>query len=259
MFLPPTSVSWPGKTDHVFSWNATYFPTPTFGDSFNHRLASVVIESLYQVQPTKRIDYLLGLGAVSEVIFPHYNDFGSYIPFMETADNYKIFIHNNITRTKNLVLQKSKYPSIDIYKNLSFIPHFFVPKNIVYIYGESKELPAVVTAEDELLTAYLVEPLQSIKHPSKIPQLQSKINSIYIFPKKQELTKRSLVYWNQDWPWPEINIHPNTLLYRLMRFKETIDEKLAKNTIKKIDKKLWHAAKRVAEADTYKLQKKLVT
>jgi len=147
-FLPPYFISWPGPTNFSYTWNFGFYSKPTFLEGLHPALAKATIEQLYSPNSIPQLGKLLGLANVKMIIYPHYQPFGSYHNFIPGETNYQKIIDHNLGQQKGLELIKTDFQTVDIYENRDFLPHFYIPSQIIYTNANENILPEIVSSTD---------------------------------------------------------------------------------------------------------------
>jgi len=147
-FLPPYFVSWPGFSNLSYTWNFGYYAKPTFLENIHPPLAKAIITELYSPKASPLLSKLLGLANLKFLLFPHYENFGSNYNFIPGETDYKKIIDNNLKTQPDIKLLETNFQTVDIYENKDFLPHFYIPKKIVYTNGDETALAKIITHPD---------------------------------------------------------------------------------------------------------------
>lgn len=139
------------------------------------------------------------------------------------------------------------------------LPKIYIPKRVVYSTGKIQDLPSIVDSEDkdsgdEIRGAYFLDVYKSDVNKFANSDILSQSDSVVIFPRK--LTTKmdpNTFIWNIGWSWPDINVNPKSLEYKLVIFQERIDLISLFDNMKKLDLLAWNSAKRAEEIRKYSL------
>lgn len=166
---------------------------------------------------------------------------------------------SSLNKKVDIVLKK-EWDKIFLFENNNFLPHFYIPQDIVYSSGE-KSLFDIVGLGDYSLRSgvYLKnEKIETKNEKEKIKnkEVLKRANRLFIkaeleniigmdYFKKKEEFKNSM-------PFPYVKHKPGSLGWKMAKLKEEYGEwKLRKKPEKLLDKKLFYAGKRISELNRW--------
>jgi len=198
---------------------------------------------------------------------------------------------NNFVRAKldsSLFLDKfltGKYASAYEIKDDYFLPHFYIPKNIIYSPNDIEALPEIVGLPGyQIRSAIYLEPeidrntIEINRNKVETDKNMSASETKYAAsPRNKEILEGAdevvvegklenqvdekyfdkLENYKNSVPFPYVRWEPGSWEWKLARLKEKYEEwKVRKNPEKLIDKKLFYAGKRISEAGKFQINSK---
>jgi hypothetical protein len=147
-FLPPAFLSWPGDTDHGFSWNTSAFPSDSFMEYPDHALAKLVADDLFGISATTGLSKLMGLANVKTIIFPQYDYFESYTSYIQKLVNYAPRVKHNWEKQSGFTQVEYIKPDILVFDNTDNLPRIYVPEFLHHVGGDGTAIRDAVTFSD---------------------------------------------------------------------------------------------------------------
>lgn len=132
-----------------------------------------------------------------------------------------------------------------------YIPHFYVPRNVYEVSGNVEGLRDVLDFNQfsQRSVYYFTG--------SRTGTIPINTNGVFVlgeYSNEWSLLNRDGYAWDSGWAWPSVVRKPGDIIYFLTLRKEILETTMASNTIEKIDKYIWSAAKRVQEIKEFDLK-----
>jgi len=266
-------ISLPHQEGAAYSWDYGYMgsddPTAHFlqkpliaqtvylGDKTLNSYLSLLFNTFKRRQQSfSLIPKLLGMTNVKYILVHH--DINYYIntpdPTLQAEE-----IEETLENNPNIYYEKS-FGKLDFYKlgDKYFLPHFYLPQEIVYSSNSADSLGEVVSFEDYLLNSGTY--FGSLIPDENKNEVLNRANKIFVVAKPKEgvleITEEEVFTLIS----PYTRWSPKSIVYPLILLKEKQKEKNLENwqdgdveKLKKlIDLKLLHASKRIVEIEKFK-------
>jgi len=189
-----------------------------------------------------------------------------YVATRENAIPHFLKVNELLEEQSGLIIEK-RWDKVSLFRNdNNFLPHFYIPQNIIYSPNDIEVLPEIVGLPGyELRSAIYVADNADEKNADKVNadnadsaritlmeradevvvegKLENQIDEKYF--EKLEDFKNSVTF-------PYVRWKPGSWEWKLARLKEKYEEwRVRKNPEKLIDKKLFYAGKRISEMERF--------
>jgi len=207
-----------------------------------------------------------------------------YVATRENAIPPFLKVKELLEKQSGLIIEKS-WDKVSLFRNdNNFLPHFYIPQNIIYSPNDINALPEIVGLPGyELRSAIYLEPeiseisgnmsrkvgRNTVETNRNSPPSETKYAAS---PRNKEILERAdevvvegklenqvdekyfdkLETYKNSVPFPYVRWEPGSWGRKLARLKEKYEEwRVRKNSEKLIDKKLFYAGKRISEMEKY--------
>ncbi|HSX39800.1 MAG TPA: O-antigen polymerase [Candidatus Saccharimonadales bacterium] len=150
-------------------------------------------------------------------------------------------------------------PALTLYKDTqsNILPLIYPTTNNVYLYGDYTDFKDVISLPNyNPVAAELYLEGSVIDTPaSKNYNNLTKFNEYIAVPQDfQKSFKPNSLVWNKGWAWPEPQVDPSSLKYKLIEAKETVELLYSKRAFDtNTDLLIWLLAKRASELEKFQL------
>lgn len=203
------------------------------------------------------LDNLLDLMGVKYVIIRKNASYPSGVSGKE--------ISTLLNRDSGVVLREER-DKVSVFENKNFLPHFYIPQNLVYSNGNVANLLDIVNFESANTRSGIYLKNSTLENSEIIDRAdQVFIKAVVKSTTNQNYfeQKENLENFKDAVAFPYVRHHPESFEWKLAQLKEKYQEwRLRKNSEKLIDKKLFYAGKRIVEFKkfcTNSVNKELVT
>lgn len=232
----------------VFYNFATYVLDKNVIAFLNNQISKGLLNvSFYENREMKSILQLLSLLNIKFLIFQ--NDI-----FKEKIDS--CYHASDLT---SLLYERDKYGMLSVYEvpDNYFLPHFYIPQNIIYPNGKIENLPEIVGLPDyQLRSAIYLKDINGLTD-LKINELKRRVDEVVVVGRLENGVDKDyferLEGFKNNVTFPYVKHQPGSFGWKLARLKEKYEEwKVRKEPEKLIDKKLFFAGKRISEVEKFK-------
>lgn len=164
-------------------------------------------------------------------------------------------LHEDLSFSELLI--RNSYFDLYKIKNECFLPHFYIPQNIIYLNGDVESLSDVVNFDDHKIRSEIY--LEDLKPGSSA--ILERTDEIFVKADleseiiEEELNRLAFAVESleiEDVFFPYVRWKPGSLAYPLMLKREEFSEWKEKNDLKQLfEKKLFYAAKRISEIEKW--------
>jgi len=205
---------------------------------------SFLLDSLFNENHSEKSLLLMGMMNIEDIIIR------TDINYPEAQKPSIQYLLSN-TESKNLL----NFGKVQIVKNKYFLPHFYIPENIIYSNGNIESLVDIVSFDDYQIRSgiYLDE---NGEWKMENGELLNRADEVFM---KAELENpvdkdyfEKLEAFKNNVPFPFVKHEPGSFFYPLFLKKEQLDEwRVRKDPGKLIEKKLFYAGKRISEMEKW--------
>lgn len=188
--------------------------------------------------------------------------------YENNPDFYKSFLLNNVGYVllqkdsigvdtlenidKGTLILGNKYFSLNKIDDSYYLPTIYVPKSTIFAEAESQDVYHILKFPEYNIRSsiFLNDEKDSEVKDTYLPIS----NKVYSFGKLQEVAfYLTDLKWKKGWAWPEANVSPASLKYKLVNIKEALLVAFKFNDLEKVDIYTWLSAKRVVELQNYEI------
>ncbi len=154
---------------------------------------------------------------------------------------------------------------VSLFENNNFLPHFYIPQNIIYSTGGIESLVDVVGFEDYKIRSGIYLTKTGELKEETASKLRSRADKIFIKTNLENSIgdnffekTRKRDNFKIGVPFPHVRHQPGSLAYRLALAREWLEEwRVRNNQEELIEKKLFYAGKRISELESWGEEKRV--